>query len=131
MAVSAKRPCRYPGCGKLVADGSGYCAEHKRPAAGSFADKNRGSRHDRGYGTSWDKIRPRIIARDKGLCQSCLRAGKVTPVGHKPFSAYVDHIIPKMDGGTDDDANLETLCRPCHTAKTDKEKNRGRGGSNL
>lgn len=69
----------------------------------------------------------RILARDCGLCQQCKRAGRLTPVGDRPFSAYVDHIVPKAEGGTDDDANLETLCRSCHTAKTDREKNRGRG----
>lgn len=62
------------------------------------------------------------------MCQECLRQGRLTPVGDKPFSAFVDHRIPKAEGGTDDLANLQTLCRPCHTAKTDREKNQSRGG---
>ena len=128
MPTAAPKPCRHPGCGKLVSDGSGYCADHKRPAAGSFADPNRGTRHDRGYGSKWDKIRERILKRDNGLCQACLRNGVVTPVGRKKFSYYCDHIVPKEEGGTDDDENLQALCRPCHTAKTDLEKNRGKGG---
>jgi 5-methylcytosine-specific restriction protein A len=109
-----------------VRDGAGYCAAHKRAAAGSFADAQRGSRHDRGYGNDWDKRRKRILARDCGLCQECRRQGRLMAVGGKPYTAFVDHIIPKAEGGTDDDGNLETLCRPCHTAKTDKEKNRRR-----
>ncbi len=32
-------------------------------------------RHQRGYGSKWDSIRARILKRDKGLCQLCLRAG--------------------------------------------------------
>lgn len=127
MPILAKRPCRYPGCGQLIDDGTGYCLAHKRPAAGSFADKDRGSRHARGYGSKWDQLRIDVLRRDNGLCQECLRNGKVTPVGHKPFTAFCDHITPKAEGGTDDMANLQTLCRPCHTAKTDIEKNRSRG----
>lgn len=129
MANAARRPCRHPGCGQLVSDGSGYCTRHAAP--GSFADKQRGSRHERGYGTKWDKIRKRIIERDHGLCQECLRNGRVTLVGSVPFSAHVDHIVSKVDGGGDEDANLQTLCRQCHQAKTNAEKNRGRGASNV
>lgn len=128
MPVSAPRPCRYPGCSKLISDGSAYCAEHKRPEVGAFSDADRGSRHDRGYGSKWDRLRALVIKRDNGLCQECLRQGRVTAVGHKPFTAFCDHIIPKAEGGTDDESNLQTLCRQCHTAKTDIEKNRRRGG---
>lgn len=126
MPVSAPRPCRHPGCGVLVRDGSGRCEKHK-VREGTFADGRRGSRHERGYGSAWDKRRERILRRDCGLCQECLRNGVVTSVGDKPYSAFCDHIVPKAEGGTDDDANLQTLCRSCHTAKTDREKLRGRG----
>ena len=131
MPIAAPKPCRHPACSVLVSDGSGYCAAHKRAAPGSFADKSRGSRHERGYGSKWDKIRERILKRDCGLCQECLRNGRVHAVGGKPFSAFCDHIVPKVDGGTDDDENLQTLCRSCHTAKTDKEKNQPRGASKV
>lgn len=131
MPTSAPKPCRHAGCAQLVSDGSGYCSAHKRPALGSFADAERGTRHERGYGSKWDKIRERIIRRDNGLCQECLRSGRVTQVGHVKFSYYCDHIVPKEEGGTDDDSNLQSLCRSCHTAKTDREKNRGRGASKV
>lgn len=114
-----------------MSDGSGYCTAHKRPASGSFADKDRGTRHQRGYGSKWDRLREIILRRDNGLCQQCLREGCVTMIGHKPYSAFVDHVIPKAEGGTDDESNLQALCKSCHTAKTDREKNRGRGASNL
>jgi HNH endonuclease. len=39
---------------------------------------------------------------------------------------HVDHIIPKSQGGTDDDGNLQSLCAACHRAKTARE-GRGRG----
>ena len=124
MPTAAPRPCRHPGCRALVR-GGGYCPSHKRPDAGSFADSSRGSRHERGYGAGWDATRKRILARDCGLCQECLRQGRVKAVGDKPYSAWCDHIIPKAEGGTDADDNLQTLCRSCHKAKTDAEKARG------
>ena len=125
MPVAAPKPCGQMGCSALVHDGSRYCAAHKRPAAGSFADTSRGSRQERGYGSGWEAKRKRIFARDHGLCQSCLAMGQLTPVGDKPYSAWCDHIVPKAEGGTDDDSNLQTLCRTCHTEKTNAEKARG------
>lgn len=135
MPIAAPKPCRQSGCGQLVRDGSGYCQAHKRAVAGSFADRERGSRHSRGYGTDWDKKRKQILERDAYLCQEHKRQGVLKAVGDAPFSAYVDHIKPKAEcrslGWTqeqiDDDSNLQTLCRGCHTEKTDREKNKGRG----
>lgn len=63
-----------------------------------------------------DVIRARVLKRDKGLCQLCLRAGVVRE------AKTVDHIIPKAHGGTDADCNLQSLCWPCHKAKTARER---------
>ncbi|MBP8226102.1 MAG: HNH endonuclease, partial [Acidovorax sp.] len=124
MPNAALRPCRHPGCVQLVGEG-GYCAAHKRVAPGSFSDRERGTRQARGYGADWDKRRVRILERDGYLCQECRRQGILKAVGDVKYSAFVDHIVPKCDGGSDDDSNLETLCRACHTRKTDREKNQG------
>lgn len=70
------------------------------------------SRHERGYGTAWDKLRKQIMRRDCGLCQVCKAHGKLTP------AVAVDHIKDKALGGTDDPSNLQAICEPCHTAKT-------------
>lgn len=70
------------------------------------------SRHLRGYGTQWDKLRVAILVRDNHLCQSCLAKGRVTAANQ------VDHIVPKAKQGTDDHNNLQSLCKPCHDAKT-------------
>lgn len=78
------------------------------------------SRHERGYGSDWVKRRERIILRDKGLCQACLRKGVLTAY-RKGQGFAVDHITPKAKGGTDDDGNLELLCRACHADKTAAE----------
>ena len=79
------------------------------------------SRHERGYGSAWVKLREVIIARDLGLCQPCKREGRVTP-----FKA-VDHIRPKSQGGTDEPDNLECICRACHDAKTHAESEAAKG----
>jgi hypothetical protein len=39
----------------------------------------------------------------------------------------VDHILPKAEGGTDDDTNLQTICKARHRIKTQAEAARARG----
>jgi 5-methylcytosine-specific restriction endonuclease McrA len=59
-----------------------------------------------GSTSRWRKIRQRIINRDRGLCQQCGNEGD-----------SVDHIVPRSQGGTDDDENLQLLCRTCNSSK--------------
>ncbi|HDR9100695.1 HNH endonuclease [Burkholderia vietnamiensis] len=117
MTKKAPTPCRHVGCRALV-DVPGYCERHQSEATGWASPRWSGSRHERGYGSRWVKIRERIMKRDNGLCQQCLRARKVTRAEH------VDHIVSKASGGTDTDSNLEALCGPCHRAKTARERRR-------
>jgi 5-methylcytosine-specific restriction protein A len=56
--------------------------------------------------------RDRIRRRDEGLCQGCKRNNKVS------VGVHVDHIVPLWKGGSDEDANKELLCRPCHDEKS-------------
>lgn len=122
MPVAAARPCRHAGCGRLVRDGSGYCTAHQSDRKlGTWADKHRGTRHERGYGSEWVRTRVRILTRDSGLCQPCLRAGQVT------LAKQVDHIIAKAAGGTEDDDNLQAICTACHKIKTAAEALQARG----
>lgn len=75
------------------------------------------SRHKRGYGAAWDRLRASIMERDSYLCQVCLEnRQRATPATH------VDHILSKAKGGTDDPANLRAICRPCHDRKSIEEK---------
>lgn len=76
------------------------------------------SRQARGYGAAWDRLRKEVMKRDKGLCQACLRYDRVTA------AHAVDHIHPKAKGGSDDLANLEAICRPCHIDKTMRDNGR-------
>jgi HNH endonuclease len=57
--------------------------------------------------------RLRILRRDKFRCQLCGRAPD-------EVSLHVDHKMPLAAGGTNDDANLWTLCSDCNLAKSDK-----------
>ena len=94
-----------------------------RPAGASgWVDPGRGSRHQRGYGSEWDRLVKLIRARDHDLCQECIRS-RVLPVG---LYSAVDHKVPRAEGGSDDPSNLEVICRPHHTAKTAREAGRGK-----
>lgn len=127
MPTAAPKPCTQ--CGVLVHDGSSRCVDHK-VKAGTFADARRGSRHERGYGSAWDKKRERILKRDAGLCQPCLAQGIV----HE--GTHVDHTISKAEwrrvhgslDGCDDDSNLQTINAECHKAKTQAEAAAARAG---
>lgn len=56
-----------------------------------------------------------VLTRDDHLCQACLSRDRVTPANQ------VDHIVPRAKGGTDDMDNLQSLCKPCHDAKSKTE----------
>ena len=70
------------------------------------------------YATAdWRAKRRRVLLRDSFVCRSC------GTVSHGK-AAHVDHVVPLEDGGTDDDANLQTLCSACHGRKTRDEQHR-------
>ena len=73
----------------------------------------------RGYGHRWQVVRDRALARDLGLCLSCQRQDRTTA------AECVDHVRPKSQGGAPYDlANTQSLCSPCHEAKTHAEEGR-------
>ncbi|MBB6577996.1 5-methylcytosine-specific restriction protein A [Comamonas odontotermitis] len=84
------------------------------------------SRHARGYGAEWDRLRLQILERDGHLCQcpDCRRAGG------QPLPAHeVDHIKPKAwfksgkaQGNPDDPSNLRSVNRDCHKKLTTLQK---------
>ncbi|MBD2779699.1 HNH endonuclease [Xenorhabdus szentirmaii] len=113
MPPRIPRACRKQGCPKTTTDRSGYCTDHLH--IGWQTHQQGKSRHERGYGSKWDKIRQRILQRDKHLCQNCLPERAVE-------AKTVDHIKPKAHGGNDDDRNLQSLCWSCHNRKTATER---------
>jgi len=111
MPKMPPRPCTAPRCHAFAVKG-GRCKEHEVKHGWTHTE----SRHQRGYGKEWVKLRAIVLKRDAFLCQTCLRAGR--PQQGKE----VDHIIPKSMGGGDDIANLETICNTCHKSKTVRER---------
>lgn len=87
------------------------CPDHP-PRDWRKRETQRGTRHERGYGTAWTKLRETILLRDRGLCQPCEEHGRITP------AIAVDHITPKALGGTDAPGNLQSICHTCHAEKT-------------
>lgn len=123
IQVTTCRICKL--CGAITHNKCGYCDEcydkkQKQKEVGwAITQKEKGTSTERGYGYAWQKLRLRVIKRDKGLCQECLRKGFVTA------GTDVDHIVAKCNGGTDDLDNLQLLCKECHREKTLEDKRRG------
>ena len=83
------------------------------------------------------EARRRVRKRDRGRCAVCgldtvkLRRSirgkgtfkKTRELGFKPRKSFweLDHVVPLIDGGGHDLANLQTLCSPCHQRKTSAE----------
>ena len=107
MAINAPKACSTAGCGKAHTNSHGHCDTHKANRHGW----SQVSRHKRGYGTAWDKLRKIILNRDMQLCQPCRRKGFLAP------AQAVDHIVAKANNGTDKESNLESICGPCHSTK--------------
>jgi 5-methylcytosine-specific restriction protein A len=84
-------------------------------------DSVRGTRQQRGYGAPWEKTRKRIRARANDVCEPHAREGDIH------LGCECDHIVPKSQGGSDDDSNLQWVCHPYHVAKTQLESQGGGG----
>ena len=105
MPYKPKRPCSFPGCGRLT-DGR-FCDEHRQAAELQYNQYLRDPDTNKRYGRAWKKIRARFLLRHP-LCEQCLREGRLTP------AEEVHHILPLADGGTSERSNLISLCRSCH-----------------
>lgn len=82
---------------------------------GPRQDKRRAA-SDRGYDWDWAKLSARH-KRENPLCKACLELGFVVA------AEITDHVVPvhvrpdlRMD-----ESNLQSLCRGCHTRKTNED----------
>ena len=81
-------------------------------------------------GRPWRRKRELIFKRDNFLCQICLQNDVLTAVSLSGADAGVcDHIMALAHGGSDDNSNLQTICKSCDKTKSHAESMRGRGGS--
>lgn len=79
-------------------------------------DANRLSSAKRGYGRRWRRLRRAFLAVHP-LCEECLsRFGRDEP------ATEVHHIVPRAEGGKDTEANLQALCKSCHSRTTGGER---------
>lgn len=90
-------PCLTPRC-PTMAEHRGRCKAHNRRRA-----QERGPQH--GY-AAWRRLRLTILKRDP-VCQICYAAPSV----------HVDHIVPKVAGGRDDEDNLRGACQRCNCSR--------------
>lgn len=81
---------------------------------GVLYERTKRKRPPRAYGPRWRRLRRLVLAREP-LCRECAPRGLVVE------ATEVDHIIPLRAGGTDDDANLQPLCKRCHSRKGARE----------
>lgn len=69
------------------------------------------------------KKRLAIYLRDRMTCIYCLRDLHDAD----PRDITLDHIIPKSQGGSNDESNVITSCRTCNCARQDKPLSRFAG----
>jgi 5-methylcytosine-specific restriction enzyme A len=63
----------------------------------------------------WRRIRALQLAKEP-LCRLCQAEGRVV------IAVTVDHIVPRSQGGTDEELNLQSLCLPHRRAKDAKDR---------
>ena len=115
MPVRPGEACRRPGCPGVVRGGvCGVCGPRNRQRHAQH-DAQRATAAQRGYDATWQRLRLRYLMQHP-LCAECARQGRVTA------ATDVHHIVPRRDGGPDEDSNLMALCHACHSRVT------GQGG---
>ena len=95
-------------------------APHLQPAALVRGGRSSAMRRPwrRVYKTAeWQRVRELVIQRANGLCEECLRQGRIEA------GEEVDHIVPLDEtnwrdwGVAYNPDNLQLLCRDCHNVK--------------
>lgn len=99
----------YPLFTQLIKRGLLVCAPDgaliHRMARAQY-ERRRARARKPGYGPDWHKVRWDILMRDSQICQYC-----------GAYADHVDHVIPVVQGGTNDPDNLVAACGPCNMSK--------------
>jgi 5-methylcytosine-specific restriction protein A len=107
-----------------------YCADCGKRTSGNRCDVHQKakrkieSRHysapDVNYGSRWKAARLEHLA-EHPFCVAC------EALGRRTLANEVDHHIPHCGDATRfwDRSNWQSLCRPCHSAKTRREQAAG------
>jgi 5-methylcytosine-specific restriction protein A len=102
------RRCLEPGCGNLSKESR--CPEHAK----AHQQQRRGVT----TGWEWTNTKRRIKKRDDYRCAEVIDGKRCGSV----IDLEVDHVVPREQGGTNDDDNLITRCRDCHLRKHGKQR---------
>ena len=51
--------------------------------------------------------------------------GKIERMVSTDSGKRCDHVLPKTQGGKDEESNLQCLCSACHAKKTNRERQEG------
>ncbi|MCI2170982.1 HNH endonuclease [Schleiferilactobacillus perolens] len=124
------RLCTHAGCSELVPFNQRYCAKHKPDLKRQATRQERmeyEAKELQFYASArWRKLSKSFRLRFP-VCKSCLERGIVREAG------LVDHIWSiKTPRGWEhrlSESNLQSLCIPCHNAKTAREIAERRGQS--
>jgi 5-methylcytosine-specific restriction protein A len=111
MPQRAPSACRRPGCAGLVRAGVCSRCGPLRSQVQAAHDEQRGTAAQRGYGGRWQRLRLAFLS-EHPLCAHCLACGIVVP------ATDVHHLVPRRDGGSDEESNLQALCHACHSRVT-------------
>ena len=109
MPMKPAQVCTVPGC-RGTAKKFGRCEIHSRV-------HEREVHPNRTFYNSrlWQAVRENKLS-DYPICEECERDERISP------ASEVDHITPLSSGGAQlDRSNLQSLCKPCHSAKTRRE----------
>ena len=112
MPRKPKAVCRYFGCEELTENR--YCQKHRRELDRQYNKYKRAPNTYKRYSGKWRSIRKKYISSHP-LCEKCKDDKMLTP------ASEVHHIIPLSRGGTNDENNLMSLCKSCHSKITAKE----------
>lgn len=82
-----------------------------RPPRDEHSEERDSNRSRRGMpDKEWRALRLRIFERDGHACTYC----------DSRIDLTCDHVVALVRGGTNDESNLTTACRPCNSSKGDK-----------
>ena len=111
--------CPKRGCEQLIDISKRYCDKHTKSKADDIKqyDRDRGTSTQRGYDSTWAKVRLIKLARDP-LCEDCLKLNP--PVIEPAYEAH--HIVKIKDDSSKrlDIDNLLSLCKTHHSMRTFK-----------
>jgi 5-methylcytosine-specific restriction protein A len=116
MPMRPPHPCNHQGCQRLAR--ARYCPEHARQAEQDY-QRQRGTAAERGYTSTWAKVRRMKLARAP-LCERCQEQGRDVA------AVLVHHRDRNARNNTAE--NLQCVCDACHDAIHQDERWTGRRG---